>query len=325
MNNIHKTAVIGTGYWGSIIVNTLIRITKKKIVVYDKLKENSSLLKKKFKEKILIANNYNEILRNDNIKNIILATHPSVNYKIGKKILTFKKNLFVEKPIVTDTKKLKDLIKLAKHNNKILMGGYIYLYNNYIKKIKSIIKNGELGKIKYIELQRKNLGPIRNEVDAHVDLGSHDISILKFLFNKKIKIKNLTKRNILKKNISDITSINLSIGNLKCEIISSWLNPTKERKILIIGLKKMLLFDEMEVRNKLRIFNKYAYYPKITKFRNNYLSNKARIYKGKTENIFVRESDTLKNELKHFEKQAQLNKQPLTNGDFCLDIIKIIS
>ena len=325
MNNIHKTAVIGTGYWGSIIVNTLIKITKKKIVVYDKLKENSLLLKKKFKGKILIANNYNEILRNKNIKNVILATHPSVNYEIGKKILTFQKNLFVEKPVVTDTKKLKELIKLAKQNNKILMGGYIYLYNNYIKKIKSIIENGELGKIKYVEIHRKNLGPIRNEIDAHLELGSHDISILKFLFNTKIKIKNLTKRNILKKNVSDITSINLSIDNFKCEIISSWLNPNKERKILIIGLKKMLLFDEMKIRNKLRIFHKYAYYPKITKFRNNYLSNKARIYKGKTKNIFVRESDTLKNELKHFEKKAQLNNQPLTNGDFCLDIIKIFS
>ena len=93
------------------------------------------------------------------------------------------------------------------------------------------MKIKELGQVKYIEIQRKNLGPIRSEIDSHLDLGSHDLSILKFLFNKKMKITNLIKRNILKKNISDITSINLNIGNIKCEIISSWLNPTKERKI----------------------------------------------------------------------------------------------
>ena len=74
MNNIHKTALIGTGYWGSIIANTLIKITKKKIIIYDKLKENSSLLKQKFKKRILIAKNYNEIFKNKKIENIILAT-----------------------------------------------------------------------------------------------------------------------------------------------------------------------------------------------------------------------------------------------------------
>ena len=205
------------------------------------------------------------------------------------------------------------------------MGGYIYLYNSYIKKIKTIIKKGELGQVKYIEIQRKNLGPIRNEIGSHFDLGSHDLSILKFLFNKKMKITNLIKRNILKKNISDITSINLNIGNIKCEIISSWLNPTKERKILIIGSKKMLLFDEMETKNKLRIFNKYALYPKITKFKDNYLSNMARIYLGKTKNINVNESDTLKRELIHFEKKCYKKLQKLTNGDFCLAILKIIN
>ena len=79
------------------------------------------------------------------------------------------------------------------------MGGYIYLYNSYIKKIKTIINKGELGQVKYIEIQRKNLGPIRNEIDSHLDLVSHDLSILKFLFNKKMKITNLIKRDILKK------------------------------------------------------------------------------------------------------------------------------
>jgi len=325
MNNIHKTALIGTGYWGSIIANTLIKITKKKIIVYDKLKENSSLLKQKFKNRILVAKNYNEIFKNQKIENIILATQPSVNYNLGKKTFLFKKNLFVEKPIVTNPKQLSELIKLSKKNKKILMGGYIYLYNSYIKKIKTIIKKGELGQVKYIEIQRKNLGPIRNEIGSHFDLGSHDLSILKFLFNKKMKITNLIKRNILKKNISDITSINLNIGNIKCEIISSWLNPTKERKILIIGSKKMLLFDEMESKNKLRIFNKYASYPKITKFKDNYLSNVARIYLGKTKNINVKESDTLKTELIHFEKKAKLKSEPDTNGKFCLEILKIIN
>ena len=205
------------------------------------------------------------------------------------------------------------------------MGGYVYLFNTYIEKIKKIINSKELGVIKYIEAQRKNLGPIRNEVGAHIDLGSHDISMLKYIFKKKFKLKNKIERNILKKNISDITTLHITIGNIKCEIISSWLNPTKERKLLIVGSKKMLLFDEMESKNKLKIFNQYASYPQITKFKENYISKNARIYKGKTKNINVKETDTLKNELLHFEKACKNNIMPITNGKFCLEVLKLIS
>jgi predicted dehydrogenase len=157
-----------------------------------------------------------------------------------------------------------------------------------------------------------------------MDLGSHDISILRYFFKNKLKLKNKIKRNILKVNISDITTLNISIGNIKCEIISSWLNPTKERKLLIVGSKKMLEFNEMEKNNKLRIFNKYAVYPKITKFKKNYISDIARIYTGKTKNIKVRETDTLKNELLHFEKVSKINTNPITNGKFCLEVLKLI-
>tara|TARA_B100000963_G_scaffold178688_1_gene155300 strand:+ start:98 stop:1075 length:978 start_codon:yes stop_codon:yes gene_type:complete len=324
MSKFFNTALIGTGYWGSIIFNTLTKITKKKIYVFDKKIANANLLKRKFKNNIYVVNNLNKIIKNKDIKNIILATHPRTNFALSKKIFNSDKNLFVEKPIVNNVSQLSKLIKLSDKKNKILMGGYIYLFNSYIKKIKKIIEKNELGTIKYIEIQRKNLGPIRNEVSSHIDLGSHDVSILKYLFKKKLKLKNKNERRILKRNISDISTLNLSIGNINCEIISSWLNPSKERKILILGSKKMLLFDEMEKKEKLRIFNKYAFYPKITKFKNNYISNQARIYRGKTKNIKIKETDTLKNELLHFIKACKYKKSPLTSGKFCLDVLKLI-
>ena len=324
MIKLHQTALIGTGYWGSIIFNTLTKISKRNIFVYDKNTKNSKLLYKKYPKQTKIAKSYNEILNDKNIKNIILATHPSVNFFLGKKALEAKKNLFIEKPIINNKKKLSKLITIANKNKRVLMGGYIYLFNSYIKKIKKIIESKELGAIKYIETQRKNLGPVRNEVGSHMDLGSHDISILRYFFKKKLKLKNKIKRNILKNNISDITTLNISIGNIKCEIISSWLNPTKERKLLIVGSKKMLEFNEMEKNHKLKIFNKYAFYPKITKFKNNYISDKARIYTGKTKNIKVIETDSLKNELLHFEEVSKKNTTPITNGKFCLEVLKLI-
>ena len=126
MHNIHKTAIIGTGYWGSIIAKTFTKITKKKIIVFDKNKQNSNLLKKKFKQ-ILIAKNINEILHNKSIENVILATHPSINFKLGKEVLKKKKNLFVEKPIVKNQDKLLKLIRLAE-KKKQNFNGRIYIF-----------------------------------------------------------------------------------------------------------------------------------------------------------------------------------------------------
>jgi len=324
MTKSYTTALKGTGYWGSIIFKTLTKLTKKKIYIYDKDIKNSKLLHKRFPNQAKLAKNFDQILKDNDIKNIILATHPSVNFTLSKRVLEAKKNLFVEKPILSNKNKLSKLIMIAKKNRRVLMGGYIYLFNSYINKIKKIIRSKELGNIRYIETQRKNLGPIRNEVGSHIDLGSHDISILKFFFKNKLKLESKIKRNILKKNISDITTLNISIGKIKCEIITSWLNPTKERKLLIVGSKKMLLFDEMETEHKLKIFNKYAYYPKITKFKNNYMSNKARIYTGKTKNIKVKETDSLKQELLHFEKVCKNKKPPITSGKFCLEVLNLI-
>jgi predicted dehydrogenase len=118
MIKLHQTALIGPGYWGSIIFNTLTKISKKKIYVYDKNIKNSKLLYKKFPKQTIIAKNYNDILNDKNVKNIILATHPSLNFFLGKKALDAKKNLFVEKPVINNKKKLSKLITIAKKIKK---------------------------------------------------------------------------------------------------------------------------------------------------------------------------------------------------------------
>ena len=172
-----KIAVIGSGYWGSIIINNLINLKFKNIIIFDKSLKNKKIAKKKFKI-VKFENNFQNILKDDNIKNIFVITPPSENLKIVKKLLTFNKNIFLEKP---GFHKLTDLLKIQKYLKKSkskLMFGYIYCYNNYIDKIKEIINKKVLGEIQYISFSRKNLGPIRNDVDVDYDLTSHDLSII---------------------------------------------------------------------------------------------------------------------------------------------------
>jgi len=318
-----NVAVIGCGYWGTIIVNNLKKIVTKKIYIFDKNFENLLNLKKKIPSVILV-NNLDELIKNKKINNFFLITPPSENFSIIKKLIYHKKNIFIEKPGLLKKKKFNEIIKLNKKNKNIIMIGYIYLFNKNIRIIKKIIKNKKLGKILFIKSLRENLGPIRTDVDCNFDLASHDISILKYLFEDKINIKRVIKHKILNKRNTDISTINSYIKNINIEIKTSWLNPEKIRKLIIIGSKKMLVYNEMEERNKILIYNQYANYPKIKKFNKIIFSNVPKIYKGSFKSIKSIKNDPLKDEINHFFKCIKLNKKPLTDIYFGKNILETL-
>ena len=314
-------AIIGLGYWGTIVTNTLVSMNIfRKIYIYDSDYGKSKILKKKFGSKVDYLS-LNEIKKNKQIKNIFLATPPKENFKILNSLIDFNKNILIEKPGLINSnhyKKIKKKLFLKK--NKVSFG-YIYIYNNYIRYIKKIIKSKELGKIKYINFQRQNFGPIRNKVSAAYDLATHDISILNFLLNKKISLKRSINHDILGKKNFDISYLNLKSGEVKIDINVSWLNPEKIRKIIIIGSKKMLLFDEMNHNEPLKIYNNYVNFPKIEKFTKYYFNQSKYIFKGKSKSIKLKETKPLNNEILEFLD----NKNNITDINFSEDIIKIIS
>jgi predicted dehydrogenase len=294
-----KIALIGCGYWGTIIAKTLINLKFKNIVIHDLYKKNSSTLKKKYKN-LIIENNFQNILNDNLIKNVLIAIPPSQSFSFIKNLLISKKNVFVEKPGVININNLKIIHNIAKKNKSKLMFGYIYCYNDYIISIKKLLKKKLLGKINYISFQRQNLGPIRNDVDVDYDLTSHDLSIINKLFGKLPRILSYKKYDILKKGISDISNLHLKLDNIFIDINNSWLNPTKVRKISIIGEKKMLLFDEMNLEAPVKIYNQYAKYPKIEQFKKKFFEGKAQVYNGKNYTVKVISNPALENELKNF-------------------------
>ena len=316
----HIIAIIGLGYWGTIVTNTLVSMKIfKKIFIYDTDFEKAKILKKKFGNKV----NYlslDKIKKNKLIKNVFLATPPRVNFDILVSLIDFNKNILIEKPGLTNLKQYKEIKKkISLKKNKISFG-YIYVYNTYIRYLKRIIKSNKLGKIRYINLQRQNFGPIRNKVSAVYDLATHDISILNFLFDKKIFLKETINHDILGKKNFDISYLNLKSGDIKIDINVSWLNPEKIRKIIIIGSKKMLIFDEMNLKQPLKIYNNYVSFPKIAKFTKYYFNHSKYIFKGKSNSIKLKETKPLNNEILEFLG----NKKNITDINFSENVIKII-
>ena len=142
-----------------------------------------------------------------------------------------------------------------------------------------------------------------------------------YLFNKKIVLRNSINHDILRKGNFDISSLNLLSGNIKIDINVSWLNPEKIRKIIIIGSKKMLLFDEMNMNEPIKIYNNYVNFPKIDKFSKLYFNQSKYIFKGKSTSIKLKSNKPLNNEIEEFIK----SKKNLTDIDFAKKIIKTLN
>ncbi len=313
-----KITVLGSGYWGTIIINTLYKLGFRNINVYDINNKNLSILKKKF-PKITIKKNFNKILIDKSLEYIFVAIPPSQNYFIVKKLILNKKKIFLEKPGFINKSEITKIKKISNKNTR-LMFGYVYYYNDYILKIRELIKKNYLGDIQYVSLRRQNLGPIRNDVDVDFDLTSHDISIVLKLFDKIPRLTSFKKYYILNKKIADISNIHLKLKNISIDINNSWLNPTKERLIKIIGKKRMLIYDEMNLAAPLKVYNQYAKYPKLDYFNKNFLNSKAYIYKGKSKIVKVSSNPPLQNEILHFLNSKKFN----TDINFGLKILSLL-
>ena len=317
-----EIAIIGCGYWGTNIVKTLLSLKINKIYCFDKDIKNSNSLKDRFK-KVVVIDNLKKIIDDKKIKVVFICVPTSLHYNYAKLCLNNNKNIFVEKPVSADSNKINKLIKLAKKKKARIMSGYIYIYNKYINYIKNnLLKKGFLGKIKYIELNRKNYGPIRNDVSSLWDLASHDLSIVKYFFGDKItKVKHL-KNSIIKKNIFDIYVLSFSVKKINVNINVSWLYPEKVRQILIIGSKKILMFDELNIKQPIKVFDIVKKYPSPSDLPLLYFNPQKKIIIKKPYVPTFKKFSPLKNEIQYFLKKILTKEKIYTDAKFALDLSK---
>ncbi len=318
-----KIGIVGSGYWGTNIIKTLEDLRIKSIYIFDLNKKQLLSTKKKFSH-ISIVNSLQDLLKLD-LDCYFLVTPTSTHYKIAKQIILKKKDLFIEKPVTLSSKHILNLRKISKIHKTILMSGYIYNYNIYLKYIKNkIINKNKLGKIKYIYFERSNFGPIRNDASCIWDLAAHDISSCIYLLGRNPKIVGGHGYDFLKRKIYDISSIYLFSQGIDIEIKSTWLSPTKNRKIIIVGDYKMLSFDELDPKNKIKIYDQYAKYPETNFFKKSFFTPKANVFIGKTNSPKIKFKSPLRDEILHFLKCIKERKNPKTDISYAYNVSKII-
>lgn len=249
-------ALVGYGYWGSNLLRNLFD-TKNCQVIYccDLSKEQLKKAKKRYPS-IISTTNINQVLKNPKIDSIVIATPTKTHFSIAEEALKNDKDVLIEKPMAMTVSEAKTLVELAKKKKRIVMVDHTFLFNNAVLKIKELIDKKALGKILYIDSVRINLGLFQPDVNVVFDLSSHDFSIINFLLDSEPKSVKATGKTHFNKQ-EDVAYISADYPkNVMVHIHVSWLSPLKLRRMLIIGTKKMVVYDENDEEEKIKVYDK---------------------------------------------------------------------
>lgn len=249
-------AIIGYGYWGpNLLRNFSERDDCEVKLVCDLRQERLNAVRKSYPS-ICAVNAPDDALNDKTIDAVCIATPAYTHYELARKALKNGKHVMIEKPMTSKTSEAEKLVNLAVQKKKLLMVDHTFLYTGAVIAIKQIVENGSIGKIKYFDSTRINLGLFQPDINVIWDLAPHDISILNHLVKEQPASVNATGISHTHTGLENMAFLTLNyqsnlIGHFNC----SWTAPVKIRKILIGGSKKMILFDDVEPTEKVKVYD----------------------------------------------------------------------
>lgn len=306
-------AVIGCGHWGKNLIRNFSKINALYAVC-----DPDETLSKKFSQQFSVANlTFQEILEDSNIRGVVLAVPAPLHSEMAILAMNHDKDVFVEKPLAMNEKEASSMIDCSIKNNKKIMVGHLLQYHPVFIEMKKIIANDTIGNIQHIYSVRKSFGKVRTEEDVIWSFAPHDISMILSILNEEPHKIISDKVSILQEGIADIANIRMEFSsNISAHISVSWLNPYKEQKLLVVGDKAMVVFDDTKPwEQKLTLFHQNV------KLKGNVptLNKEDYIF------IAVPESEPLENECIHFCEVVNGNKNPQTNAIEGLNVVKVLS
>lgn len=312
--------IIGAGYWGKNLVRTFHVLETAKLA-YIADASGSILDKYSSLTDVLKTDDYTDIIEDNTVDAVVIATPPITHFAIAKAALDAGKHVFIEKPMTLEVGHAEQLVKLAEGKRRVLMAGHLLLYHPCVVALKSAIDGGDLGEIRYLYCQRLNLGKVRSDENALQSFAPHDISVALHLIGETPESVSAFGHDYLQKGIEDVVFLNMRFpGGKMAHIHVSWLDPHKVRRTTVVGSKKMAVFDDMDPREKIRIYDKgvdinadYGSYGDFLSLRDG--------------NIFipvVKMIEPLMCECEHFIDCIVSGKTPLTDGRNGLVVTRVL-
>jgi len=271
---------------------------------------------------VKLSKDYREILESKEVDAVCIATPTAAHFQIAKDALLHGKHVLVEKPMTLNSRQAQELIQTAADRNKILMVGHTFEYNAAVNRLKDLVQSGELGNILYVSMTRVNLGIFRDDVNVVWDLCPHDISILTYIL-KETPISITAQGGVhYKEGVEDVAFAILRYpDNLLAHIHVSWLDPRKARTVVVVGDKKMAIYDDLNDTEPIRIFDKHIlkqpYYETFGEFK--LLYHWGDVYSPKIDTV-----EPLRVECSHFIDCIEGKTIPRSDGASGLKVVQIL-
>jgi predicted dehydrogenase len=253
-----RFAVIGWGYWGPKIARNLDSLPQASVAMVVDMDERRLASVVANQPWVRTSTSIEDALHSD-VDGVVIATPVRTHYQLAKAALSQGKHVLVEKPLTANVSEAEELIALAKEQNRILMVGHTFEYSPAVNELRKLIQNGDLGKIYCVETERVNLGLFRNDINVIWDLAPHDVSILLYLFGKQPDQIKVQAHAHLQSHICDIAHLDLGFaGGMTAHIHVSWLHPCKIRRVTVIGDARMVVYDDTNPAEMIKVYNKGA-------------------------------------------------------------------
>jgi predicted dehydrogenase len=308
-----RVAVLGCGHWGQNLVRNFNDL-RALAGIYDPL-EKGRQRGTEIAPTARVFTHYSEILADPDIQAVVIATPAETHFSLSKAALESGKDVFVEKPLCIRYAEGLELHRLAQRCERVLMVGHLLEYHPAVVALRQLITAGDLGKVNYIYSNRLNFGKIRVEENALWSFAPHDIAVILRIVGEEPLEVTCSGGSYITPNLADVTVSCLHFRTgLRAHIFVSWLNPFKEQKLVVIGDRKMAVFNDVSKDEKLVLFDQHV----------GFNERQPILQKGSTALVPLPADEPLRLECEHFLNAIRTREVPLTDSRSALSVLRVL-
>lgn len=319
-------AVVGAGHWGPNLIANFEHSDRSRVVaVVDRDETRLAAVAERFPS-IRRSPEFASVLTDTAVDAVVIATPTRSHFELARAALEHGKHVLVEKPLTDALATSRELCQLAAGSDRVLMVGHVFVYNAAARRVKELIVAGELGRIYYVSMVRTNLGPIRVDVDAAWDLAAHDIALASHWLDAEPLTVSASGGAFINRGIADVVFATLRYpDDVLVNLHASWLNPRKARDITVVGDRQMLTFDDVNLAEPLRVYDKQVGDERSRAgFVDSFESFRMSVHEGEISIPAVEASQPLRNECEHFLDCVIDGRAPLSGAVEGLAVVRTL-
>ena len=314
--------VVGCGYWGPNLIRNFNNLGGCRLKTVCDLSEARLRHMKELYPAVQTTSRLEDLIEDPELDAIVVATSVRFHHPMARQVLLAGKHVFIEKPMASSAAQCEELNEIAARKGLVVMIGHTFLYSSPVRKIKEIVDRGDIGDLCYISSRRLNLGLFQKDINVMWDLAPHDLSIILYILEEHPLSVNCQGNANVTVGIEDIINLSLSFRNGRFATVqNSWLDPRKVREMTIVGTKRMIVYDDLQPLEKIKIYDarvdRPPHYDTFAEFQYSY-------HYGDLHVPYIKQEEPLKVECQHFLDCINEGRKPISSGLEGLQVVRIL-